>query len=230
MKDRKQLLALLGGLLILSGVIGLFEQGWRGETGSSAVSSAKAGAFDFWVLALSWSPSYCANNKGDTEQCGADAPGGMVVHGLWPQLERGYPEFCDMGPERIPRRIATEVDDLIPSDDAVFHQWRKHGRCSGQSAQGYFDTLRTAADRVAVPELFSKARKTGLTLPAAEIEEAFIQANPGLARSMLAISCHAGQIRDVRVCLNRDMTYRACSEVDQRGCKRVLDIPAFNRS
>ena len=229
MKDRKQLLAVLGGLLILSGVIGLIEQVWRGDTADSAVPSARATAFDFWVLALSWSPSYCATNADDAEQCGADAPGGMVVHGLWPQFERGYPEFCAMGPERIPRAIATALDDLIPSDDAVFHQWRKHGRCSGQSAQGYFDTLRAAAEKVTVPDLFSQAQRTGLQRSAAKIEQAFIAANPGLSRSMLAISCHAGQIRDVRICLSRDLTYRACEEVDERGCKRMLDIPAFSR-
>ena len=54
-----------------------------------------AGAFDFYVLALSWSPTYCATDaRPDPEQC--DKAGqGFVVHGLWPQYEQGYPVYCD---------------------------------------------------------------------------------------------------------------------------------------
>jgi ribonuclease T2 len=229
MKDRKLLLALLGGLLIVSGVVGLFEQGWNGETDTGGVSAANTGPFDFWVLALSWSPSYCANNADDREQCGAGAPGGMIVHGLWPQFERGYPEFCSSGPERIPRALATGIDDLIPSDNAVFHQWRKHGRCSGETPEDYFATLREAAERVKLPPLFSQARPSGTRRAANEIEEAFMRQNPGLDRDMLAVSCHAGQIRDIRICLSRDLTFRSCAEVDERGCTRTLDIPPFRR-
>src|SRR6188768_4245397 len=54
------------------------------------------GKFDFYVLALSWSPSYCeqaGDRKSAQQQCGA-RPFSFVVHGLWPQYERGFPEFC----------------------------------------------------------------------------------------------------------------------------------------
>lgn len=229
MKDRKLLLALLGGLLIVSGVFGLFEEGRKNNAASRSAATAQDGSFDFWVLALSWSPSYCASNPEDREQCGAEAPGGMTVHGLWPQFESGYPEFCDAGPERIPRALATEIHDLIPSDDAVFHQWRKHGRCSGQAPEVYFQTLRAAAEKVALPELFTKVQNRATKLRASEIEDAFIGQNAGLTRDMLAISCHSGQLRDVRVCLTRDLTFRACPEVDERGCTRTLDIPPSRR-
>ena len=55
------------------------------------------GQFDFYVLSLSWSPSFCeaAGERGTPpqQQCGA-RPYSFVVHGLWPQYERGFPEFC----------------------------------------------------------------------------------------------------------------------------------------
>src|SRR5215471_18018763 len=58
------------------------------------------GEFDYYVLSLSWSPSYCeeAEERGNTGrsqqiQCGG-RPFSFVVHGLWPQYERGYPEYC----------------------------------------------------------------------------------------------------------------------------------------
>src|SRR5262249_49131550 len=54
------------------------------------------GKFDFYVLALSWSPSYC-DSLGERAQqqaeCG-ERPYAFIVHGLWPQYEEGFPEFC----------------------------------------------------------------------------------------------------------------------------------------
>jgi ribonuclease T2 len=56
------------------------------------------GEFDFYVLSLSWSPSFCeaASERGNSgrsqqAQCGG-RPFSFVVHGLWPQYERGFPE------------------------------------------------------------------------------------------------------------------------------------------
>ena len=49
------------------------------------------GQFDFYVLALSWSPSFCeaAGERGTPpqQQCAA-RPYSFVVHGLWPQYEK----------------------------------------------------------------------------------------------------------------------------------------------
>ena len=54
----------------------------------------RAGDFDYWVRALSWSPNWCAleGDARDAEQCEADF--GWVVHGLWPQYETGWPSYC----------------------------------------------------------------------------------------------------------------------------------------
>ena len=55
------------------------------------------GDFDFYVLALSWSPSYCAieGDGADPAQCANGRPYAFVVHGLWPQYEKGYPRDCE---------------------------------------------------------------------------------------------------------------------------------------
>ena len=49
------------------------------------------GQFDYYVLALSWSPSFCeASGERGTppqQQCGARAYS-FVVHGLWPNTKR----------------------------------------------------------------------------------------------------------------------------------------------
>jgi ribonuclease T2 len=53
------------------------------------------GQFDFYVLALSWSPGFCENSGSRSRQCDSGRGLGFVTHGLWPQNEQGYPSFCE---------------------------------------------------------------------------------------------------------------------------------------
>lgn len=183
--------------------------------------------FDFWVLALSWSPTYClGDGKNDIAQCGTNRPDGFIVHGLWPQFERGYPQNCAIGPERIERRFADDMSDLMPTPRLVFYQWRKHGRCSGMTPEAYFAKVREAAETVHIPRKFSNISRSQLVAPEA-IEAAFATANPGLDLASMAAICHRNRLVDVRICLTRDMEFRACREVDDDGCPaNAIDMPA----
>ena len=51
------------------------------------------GDFDFYVLALSWSSGFCELGGAEKarKQCAPGAGLGFVVHGLWPQFDRGFP-------------------------------------------------------------------------------------------------------------------------------------------
>src|SRR5690606_41548 len=110
-----------------------------------AAAPTRADNFDFYVLSLSWSPTWCASNDrdGSTSQCHGRRPYGFIVHGLWPQNERGWPEYCpSREPERVPQALAETMRDIIPSAGLAGHEWRKHGSCSGLSQRSYFQTLR----------------------------------------------------------------------------------------
>src|SRR5207253_5003662 len=73
----------------------------------------EAGQFDFYVLTLSWSPSFCeaaqerSPNRKPDQQCG-ERPYSFVVHGLWPQYTKGFPEFCQVPAPRLDRTIRSE--------------------------------------------------------------------------------------------------------------------------
>jgi ribonuclease T2 len=54
----------------------------------------------------------------------------------------------------------------------------------------------------------------------AEIEEAFIKANPGLSSSAIAVTCDRTRLSEVRICMNKDLQFRACEEIDRRACRR----------
>jgi ribonuclease T2 len=194
-----------------------------GAPSASAQSrSNEPGRFDFYVLALSWSPSYCEDGgmRADQEQCGTGRPYAFVVHGLWPQRERDWPEYCDSAERGLPGELAASMLPLMPSRDLIRQQWRKHGVCSGLSPKGYFDLVRQARGRVTVPAAYERLSRPLRTSPGA-VEAAFIAANPGLSDEDIAVICRGNRMSEVRVCLGKDLSFRNCPEVDRRACPRA---------
>ena len=179
----------------------------------------RAGDFDFYVLALSWSPSYCAaeGEGANRQQCGSGRAHGFVVHGLWPQYERGFPRECRTERRRVPERIVRTMLDIMPSGGLVGHQWRMHGTCSGLSQQDYFDTVRAAREKVVIPQRFEGLAQEQ-QIAASVVEAAFMRANPGLPEDGVSVSCEGRFMREVRICLTRDLQFRACGELERRAC------------
>ncbi|HQS48840.1 MAG TPA: ribonuclease T2 [Xanthobacteraceae bacterium] len=185
------------------------------------------GAFDFYILALSWSPTYCAEQaRAEGAQCRAGRPFGFIVHGLWPQNERGYPQSCQTPAPYIPAETLNGIQDLMPSRGLVIHEWRRHGTCAGLAPEAFFAKLRAAREKITIPPAFI-APAEAATVPPAEVEAAFIAANPGLTTAMIAVDCGAKRLREVRVCFSKDLTFRPCPEADRRGCRagRSLEVP-----
>ncbi|WP_454632169.1 ribonuclease T2 family protein [Bradyrhizobium cenepequi] len=182
------------------------------------------GEFDFYVLSLSWSPSFCeaASERGDggraQVQCGG-RPYSFVVHGLWPQYERGFPEYCQRPAPRLARNVMTSMLDLMPAPGLIYNEWDKHGTCSGLPARAYFESIRKARAAVKIPEEFLQLSEPKTVAPA-EIEEAFIKANPGLNSSAISVTCDSKRLSEVRICMSKDMQFRACEETDRRACRR----------
>ena len=189
------------------------------------------GRFDFYVLALSWSPSFCAAsaerapNRTPDQQC-SGRPFAFVVHGLWPQYERGFPENCQVPAPRLYRGIVDDNLDLMPSRRLIFHEWDRHGTCSGQSAAAYFDTVRKARMGVAVPAEYGDLDKP-ILVSAGDIGDAFVKANPGLTKTGMAVVCSSQWLSEVRICLGKDLKFRDCPDVARRTCRRDnLRMPA----
>jgi ribonuclease T2 len=182
----------------------------------------QAGQFDFYVLALSWSPSFCKDTeergREAREQCGA-RPYSFVVHGLWPQYESGFPRDCQVPAPRLNRNIMTSMLDLMPAPRLVYHEWDSHGTCSGLAPQAYFDLVRKARSTVKIPEDYSTPKST-LTVTPDEVEEAFVKANPGLSRTGIAVTCGGTRLSEVRICMSKDLRFRDCAEIDRRACRR----------
>src|SRR4051794_7258364 len=182
------------------------------------------GEFDFYVLSLSWSPSFCEaaserGNSGRNTQVQCERPFSFVVHGLWPQYERGFPEYCQRPSPRLDRNIMTSMLDLMPAPGLIFNEWDKHGTCSGLGARAYFENIRKARAAVKIPDEFLQLSESKSISPDA-LEAAFIKVNPGLSSSAISITCSSRRLSEVRVCLRKALQFRACEEIDRRACRR----------
>ncbi|MCX7646233.1 MAG: ribonuclease T2 [Rhodobacteraceae bacterium] len=186
----------------------------------AAAEGERAGAFDYYILAMSWSPAWCAAEGDDrgAPQCAEGAGRGWVLHGLWPQGERGWPSHCRTEARDPTRAETAAMADIMGSAGAAWHQWRKHGRCSGLAPGDYFAAARRAFAAVNRPALFDRMQQA-YRLPARVVEEAFLEANPGWAPDMLTITCTDGRIREARLCLTRDLRPRRCGADAVRDCR-----------
>lgn len=188
---------------------------------------ASRSAFDYWILALSWSPEYCASPaaRPGSRQCAQ--PREFIVHGLWPQYERGHPEFCDAR-GRISEQVADGLAELVPDRGLVFHQWKKHGSCSGLTPEAYFATLERAGRSIVVPSRYLEAATTR-QVRRAELEQAFIDANPSLSAEAITLHCSGGRLREVRVCLDLRLRPRSCGPDVAEACGRELGVRGERR-
>jgi ribonuclease T2 len=209
--------AALAAIIFLAAIVG----GAQAQNQRSEQRQHQPGQFDFYVLSLSWSPTYCEANseRGRTagEQC-SGRPYAFVVHGLWPQYERGFPRDCQVPAPRLNREIMTSMLDLMPAPRLVFHEWDKHGTCSGLEARAYFDLVRKARAAVKIPDAYGELKSPLMVEPAA-IEDAFVTANPGLPREGIAVTCDSRRLSEVRICLTKDLRFRNCAEIDRRACR-----------
>jgi len=180
------------------------------------------GQFDFYLMSLSWSPSYCAaaheGGRSGGMQCGA-RPYSFVVHGLWPQYEKGFPEYCEQPPPRLYRGIVSSMLDLMPAPPLIYNEWDKHGTCSGLKAQAYFDTVRKARAAIKIPDDFVDLQAP-LTVAPEAVRDAFVKANPDLTPGAIAVECDNRRLTEVRICFTKDLKFRDCPEVTKRACRR----------
>ncbi len=192
-----------------------------------AGADGKAGHFDFYVLALSWSPDYCAaNGAGNPQQCSTGKRLGFVLHGLWPQYYKGYPSSCTA--EQLPSAAESRFTGLYPSEELFQHEWEKHGTCSGLTPEQYLSFSKKLKESIVVPaELQAPARPVRMNI--VQFKRAFVAANAGLSDPALAVFCSGSGrfLKEVFVCFSREGRPVACSQELQRRSARSCRQPDF---
>jgi ribonuclease T2 len=181
--------------------------------------SGVPGQFDYYLLTLSWSPSYCLVHPGDRYQCQGRGFG-FVLHGLWPQFDSGgYPQDCAAGVD-LDRAAEAVGRTLYPSPTLMRHEWERHGTCSGLSPVEYFRAADRALAVLHIPPIF-EAPRADQQLPPGQILAAFRAANPALPPHAMTVACSRAALSEVRICLTRDLQPRPCGRGVRDSCPSV---------
>ena len=174
-------------------------------------AKANPGHFDYYLLALAWAPNYCAGHPTDhSSECRTGGHTAFVLHGLWPQANSGPPP---MSCSTAPPVAAATVDHMLnfmPTRGLIQHEWQKHGTCSGLSAQDYFARVEQAFRNVHVPEQYPKLDHEQ-PISVSDLEKSFADANHA-PPSAFRISCHAGELVSLEVCMDKNLQFQSCTE------------------
>ena len=130
-----------------------------------------------------------------------------------------FRSYCQRPSPRLDRNIMASMLDLMPAPGLIFNEWDKHGTCSGLPARAYFETVRKARAAVKIPPQYLELSEAK-TLAPSEIEDAFVKANPGLSNAAVSVTCSRKRLSEVRICMNKDLQFRDCEEIDRRACRR----------
>lgn len=209
-------------LLLLPALMAASKQSHKAQVGTP-------GEFDYYLLAMSWAPGFCAQgtpNRTDLE-CGKGRHVGFVVHGLWPQRNDGvWIENCSPA-SPVPGNIIDQMLPIMPSAGLIQHEWRKHGTCSGLAVANYFGAIRKAFTSVRIPKEFKAPAGSSAVNPV-DIESAFATANPSAGRAAFTVGCASNELQEIRVCLTKDLNPRPCpANAKECHASRILVRPVY---
>ncbi len=192
---------------------------------SAAQGKGHAGEFDYYAMALSWSPEHCAIKPGDREQCARKL--GFVLHGLWPQYQRGYPASCTR--ERLDADMEQQFAGLYPSRFLYRHEWEKHGTCSGLSQEAFHQLASDLRQKVKIPAAY-QSPEGPLRKNSFQLKADLASANEWLAPDNITVACADGGrfLREIYICINQQGTDAVpCSDEMQKRERRSCGQPDF---
>lgn len=165
-----------------------------------------------YTLALSWSPEFCKPREGSTRhvrQCsGRDGRFGLVVHGLWPEGARGWPQWCPTTSRPSAATLRRNMC-LSPSAALLARQWAKHGSCMTRRPATYFRVTRILYNGLRLPDLDRLSREEDLT--AGTIRTRFAEANRGWFPEAVGVRLNSrGWLEELRLCYDARFMPKAC--------------------
>lgn len=168
-----------------------------------------------YTLALSWSPAFC-RTRGDSRshrvQCSGDnGRFGLVVHGLWPQGARTWPQWCG-SPNRLTPAQLRQNMCMMPSARLIARQWAKHGSCMVKRPETYLGVTKVLWESLRIPDYDRISRERGLT--AGRIRQAFADANGRMWQaSHVGVKLNSeGWLEELRLCYNKRFRPTRCDD------------------
>src|SRR5262249_1048125 len=145
----------------------------------------------------------------------------FVLHGLWPQHDKSWPEDCPIG--KRPWVPSPVIDEMRISCQARASSSTNTARTGPAHASIQRNILASRASSISASNSHTACRLPipQKSLSVDEIKSAFESANPWLKPEMIAVSCRGDNLLDVRICFGRDLFPLACgaNEDEARLCR-----------
>ncbi len=193
-------------------------------------------SFDYYVLTLSWSPTYCDSSAGrkDRTQCGKSRRFAFVVHGLWPQYNKGWPSNCRTNEKWVSKRQINQMLDIMPSKRLIIHEWKKHGTCSRLGQRRYFNLVRKLFKKILIPARYLAPSRPLLITPRTLVDD-FLKTNLKMRRNNLSVQCgnrrDRARLSELRICFNKSGNFTNCGPNEARSCRAAkLVLPPLRVS
>lgn len=167
-----------------------------------------------YTLAMSWSPEFCKprqDSRTHRLQCSGDnGLFGLVVHGLWPQGARSWPQYCPASRKVTPDEARRNLC-MMPSTRLMSQQWSKHGSCMARRPHSYFRITRILWNSLRKPDYDYLSRQEGIT--AGDIRRAFADANGRHVQpAHVGVKLNErGWLQELRLCYGKDFMPTRCS-------------------
>lgn len=196
-----------------------------GAQGPRKPPTGAPGAFDYYALSMSWSPSFCATHT-DPHQCATGRQFGFVLHGLWPQYQQGYPQSCSR--QRITPALEKKYGPLFASPKLIRHEWPTHGTCSGLTPQQYFDLTAKLKQGLVIPADYRRP-SAPVRVSSAAFAQAFMASNPGLAEASVLPFCSDGGrfLQEIHVCYSKSGQSQGCGATEIKRSRSSCGQPSF---
>jgi ribonuclease T2 len=107
-------------------------------------------------------------------------------------------------------------------------EWRQHGSCSGLAMMEFFVQADFLAQKIAVPEVYNRPFGT-LDTTSEQVRRRFVEANPGLEPDALLLRCDREWLREVEVCVDKDLKYQACQAQPADNCRASIRLRGVNQ-
>lgn len=172
----------------------------------------KTGTFDYYLLSLSWSPTYCdtPSGKHNRQQCGGKQPHGMVVHGLWPQYTDGtWPQCCQQVDAVKPSPAVDQASRVMIGTKLLSHEWTKHGACVTSRQDEYFGRINQAVTSLG---LAPGIPATGLE----RIRVSDLKRHWAIPTASITVQCKGKRLKEVHICLDKALAPIPCPAAEAR--------------
>lgn len=178
-----------------------------------ALTAQRAAPFDYYVLALSWAPAFCAQPgeaARNPRECAVGRNIGFIVHGLWPEAAQGRgPESCGTT-KPPPRNVVDFALPVMLSPGLIRHEWITHGTCTGLTPFDYFSSIFQLRGAVQIPVQITSI-EAQITEGPRQIETQFAGANPSFPPGAFRTACTGRVFQEERICFDKSLKPRACT-------------------